>query len=237
MDDTPTVLDADVVIVGGGLAGLTLALQLKQRLAGLDVLVVERQRHPVPEATHKVGESSVEIGGNYFDTVLGLREHLEARQLKKFGFRFFFSEGRDSIDDCLELGASRYLSTPGWQLDRGVLENFLGEHATAHGIRFLDGAVVRSIALGDGAAAHAVEFERDGKRHCARARWLVDASGRAGLLKRQLGLARDNAHDANAVWFRTAAKIDVDEWSDDPAFHARCEVPNRWLSTSHLCGA
>ncbi|HVF35743.1 MAG TPA: halogenase, partial [Candidatus Saccharimonadia bacterium] len=103
--------------------------------------------------------------------------------------------------------------------------------------RFLDGAGVRSSALGDGAAPHDVEFERDGKRHRARARWLVDASGRAGLLKRQLGLARDNAHDANAVWFRIAAKIDVDEWSDDPAFHARCEVPNRWLSTSHLCGA
>ena len=30
-------------------------------------------------AAHKVGESSVEIGAHYFDTVLGLKEHLEAR--------------------------------------------------------------------------------------------------------------------------------------------------------------
>jgi hypothetical protein len=81
-------------------------------------VVVERRRHPVPAATHKVGESSVEIAANYFDTVLGLEEHLVGDQLKKFGFRFFFSEGRRDIDSVLELGASTFLSTPSYQLDR-----------------------------------------------------------------------------------------------------------------------
>ena len=42
----------DVVITGGGLAGLTLALQLKQSFADLDVLVLERRVHPVPIAAH-----------------------------------------------------------------------------------------------------------------------------------------------------------------------------------------
>ena len=53
--------------------------------------VVERRRHPVPAAAHKVGESSVEIAANYFDTVLGLSQHLAQEQLNKFGFRFFFA--------------------------------------------------------------------------------------------------------------------------------------------------
>ena len=62
---------ADVIILGGGLAGLTLALQLRKRFGQLDIVVLERLRHPVPEAAHKVGESSVEIGAHYFDSVLG----------------------------------------------------------------------------------------------------------------------------------------------------------------------
>src|SRR5688572_1043314 len=99
----------DVTILGGGLAGLTLAIQLRRQLPELSIRIIERRPHPVPLATHKVGESSVEIGANYFDTVLGLKDHLSNRQLKKFGFRFFFSDGREDLDRVTELGASQYL--------------------------------------------------------------------------------------------------------------------------------
>src|SRR5687768_8139678 len=104
----------DVAILGGGLAGLTLAIQLRRQFPSLSMRIIERRRHPVPPAAHKVGESSVEIGAHYFDTVLGLKEHLMSQQLKKFGFRFFFSEGREDLDNVTELGASRYLSTPSY---------------------------------------------------------------------------------------------------------------------------
>jgi flavin-dependent dehydrogenase len=236
MSQQSPVAAADVTILGGGLAGLTLAIQLRNRFPRLGVRVLERRRHPVPPAAHKVGESSVEIGAHYFDTVLGLKEHLLSRQLKKFGFRFFFSEGREDLDQVTELGASRYLSTPSYQLDRGIFENFLGEHARELGVQFIDGATVRSFDIGTGGAQHSVRYEVDGVQHENTTRWLIDASGRAGLVKRKLGLQQDNAHNANAIWFRIGAKIDIDEWSSNASWLQRCDPPYRWLSTNHLCG-
>ena len=126
----------EVVVLGGGLAGLTLALQLRAAHPALGIRVLERRTHPVPESAFKVGESTVEIGAHYFAEVLGLREHLDAAQVRKFGFRFFFSEGRSDIDRCTEVGVAVQLPVPAWQIDRGRFENFLGERARAQGIEF-----------------------------------------------------------------------------------------------------
>ncbi len=231
--------DQRVLILGGGLAGLALALQLRQRFADLDIVVLERRNHPVPVAAHKVGESTVEIGAHYFADVLGLKPHLQTAQLKKFGFRFFFNDGREDVDNVTELGASTFLSTPAYQIDRGIFENELGRLARERGIRFEDGAMVKRVDLADASrrdSLHRVAYEQGSASHEVEARWLVDASGRAGLLKRKLGLAEANDHHANAVWFRIAEKLDVNDWSDDSAWLARCNPPQRWLSTNHLCG-
>jgi len=189
----------------------------------------------VREAAFKVGESTVEIGAHYFSHVLGLREHLDTEQIRKFGFRFFFSEGCEQVDRCTELGVSQLLPTPSWQLDRGRFENFLGSHARALGVEFRDGAVGRGVQL-DAVAGHAITIECDGETDTLGARWVVDASGRAGLLKRKLGLAEANEHDVNAVWWRVDGFVDPNRWSDDPQWIGRCDPPDRWRSTNHMCG-
>lgn len=230
-------LQADVVILGGGLAGLCLALQLRQRFADLAIVVLERNAHPLPIAAHKVGESKVEIGAHYLADTLGLRQHLDAAHIRKFGFRFFWSEGREDLEGVTELGVSTVMPTPTWQIDRGILENHLGELARERGIDFRDESTVRGVDFGVGDAAHVVRATVHGEAMTCSARWVIDASGRAGVIKRKLGLAEDNGHDCNAVWFRIDAMLAVDDWSVDQGWADRCEPRHeRWRSTNHLCG-
>ncbi|MEO5622368.1 MAG: FAD-dependent monooxygenase [Dokdonella sp.] len=228
---------ADVVILGGGLAGLCLALQLRTRFTDLSIRVLERSAHPPRAGAHKVGESSVEINAHYLSHTLGLRAHLDAQQVRKFGFRFFFSDGRSDIGNVTELGVSEVLPTPTWQIDRGVFEAFLAEEARRRGIEFSDETTVLGVDLAERGTDHLVRFRHGGDEQTLRARWLVDASGRAGLLRRKLDLDVPTGHSANAVWFRVDARIKVDDWCSDVDWQARCTPRGeRWRSTNHLVG-
>ena len=230
----------DVAILGGGAAGLTLALQLKEARPATSILVVEKNEHPVPEAAHKVGESTVEVGSYYLRDVLHLEDHLSEQQLDKFGLRVFISSGDNrDITRRAELGARRWASRAvgTFQLDRGRLENALGRDLAKNGILFRDGCQVQQVTLRPQDEHHRLRLVADGRQ--ARevdARWVVDATGRRSLLKRQLGLAKKVEHEANAVWFRVKQRIDIGQWSDDPEWLGRIVDGRRELSTNHLMG-
>jgi len=227
----------DVAILGGGQAGLTLALQLKQARPAARIVVIEKQQFPVPEAAHKVGESTVEIAGHYFRDVLGLEEHLQAQQLRKFGLRMFFSAaGNRDIAHRVEYGQIEEAPLASYQLDRGRFENALSQLLPARDITLLDGSKVQQVELHPESELHTLRIAHGEDEQTIAARWIVDATGRSSLLKRQLGLTKKVNHHANAAWFRVGHAIDLNDWSDDPAWKARITDGERRLSTNHLMG-
>jgi len=229
----------DVLVLGGGLAGLTLALQLKRARPDTSIAVAEKRVGPAPEAAFKVGESTAEPSAHYFREVLSMGGHLRKQQLRKAGLRFFFPSGDNSdITHRVEYGSQFYAPVATYQLDRGRLENELAERCRASGVDVLDGAFVNEIELGDDThAATIVRGGPGGERSRLEGRWLVDAAGRSFLLKRKLGLEQEVGHTINAAWFRLRNGIEVDKWADDPGWLARVDVPGlRQFSTNHLMG-
>lgn len=226
----------DIVIVGGGLAGLTIAIQLRKALPGARIVVLERVEHPVKEAAFKVGESTVEVGARYYAEVVGMKDHLETRHLRKMALRYFFPAGVNrEITKRVEVGAAFLPAIPAYQIDRGRFENELALQVVREGAEFRDDTIVKHISFGQ--ENHTIVLQdRNQKKVSLTARWVVDASGRAGVIKRQLKLGRHNSHDVNASWWRIAESVAIDDWSEARDWQARVPSRKRVLSTNHLMG-
>ncbi|MCA9557810.1 MAG: tryptophan 7-halogenase, partial [Myxococcales bacterium] len=145
----------DVVICGGGMAGLTLALQLRQTQPERSVAVIEPTTRPLPDGAHKVGESSVELGSIYLRR-LGLRDYLRDQHIIKLALRFFPGGGHLPLEQRDELGPARQPLMVSYQMDRGKLENDLRDMIVEAGATLIEGANVTAIELTEGEAPHTV---------------------------------------------------------------------------------
>jgi flavin-dependent dehydrogenase len=228
--------DQDVSIAGGGVAALTLALEIRRRRPTTRILVIEPNAQPAPEITHTVGESTVEVSAHYLRDRLGLADHLSTEHIRKMGLRMFFSdEGNTDIARRMELGSSSFVPQVTYQIDRGRLENELRRRCLSEGVEIAVGRV-RRVEFGSDDRPHTVSVQNGDAVTQTTTRWMVDASGRNRMLPRQLDLRQPNHHDCNAAWFRIATEIDVGGWSDDPQWRGRLVEGERAMSTNHLMG-
>lgn len=229
-------MDYDVVVAGGGLAGLTLARQLEQ-LERYRVLVVEPTQalgDPVP----RVGESTVEVGAHYLQHMARCGPLLEGNHWTKMGLRFFFGGGSTPLPERPEFGQSRLPRVPSYQVDRGLFERDLRGALRSSNIELREGARVADVTLGDEHHSLAIE-SRNGPASTVRTRWLVDATGRRRLLARKLGLAQRSPHRQSAAWWWVRGCLDVSALIDrrtHPAWHDRVVDGDRHRSTIHLVG-
>lgn len=236
----------DVVIVGAGLAGLSLARQL---LLETDrrVLLLER-REEVPPRRQKVGESLVQLGGYYFSRVLDLEEHLLREHYLKYNLRFHWkTAGRanDRFEDYSQGYIRTFSNVASYQLDRNVLEAELlrlvrkSPRLTFEaGVRDLEVELAERSQNGE-RPPHLV---RRGGRE-AEAEWVVDATGRGSFLARKLGLRRPNRIRHGSFFWWVDGLVDVERLTDATPRERRLDRRRRrqghlpaWLATNHFMG-
>jgi flavin-dependent dehydrogenase len=93
-----------------------------------------------------------------------------------------------------------------YNFDRARFDTLLLEQATHKGVRVVQDADVKRV-LCTGARVCGVQYHHAGRQREARARFVVDASGRAGLLARHFALRRMNPRLQNVAVFQQYTEL------------------------------
>lgn len=227
----------DIVICGGGLAGLTIAKQLKATV-NCSILVVEKSERPLPIAGHKIGESTVEVGAFYLSQILGLENYLEEKHVHKLGLRYFFGDPTGPFWERPEYGQSRFPKIHSYQIDRGEFENSVRKIVEEHDITLLEGTIVKDIHISK-KSEHSVDLElRNGTTSTVKCRWVIDASGRRRILQKKFDLVIPSDETHSSSWWRVPGRVSVDDFvgQEHKEWHDRVPGKIRWYSTNHLMG-
>ena len=181
--------DLDAVVLGGGPAGAAAAIRLAER--GRRVLLLERDRFP----RFHIGESLLPTT-NAALAALGVAEEVRAAGFPaKWGASFLTHDG--AFQRHADFSASGELAAPQtWQVERATLDATLLRRAAAAGAEVREGH--RALACDFSGSGVEVAFRDEEEAvHRVRAAAVVDATGRAGLLARQLGLRQVDPRLAN----------------------------------------
>jgi len=159
----------DVLIVGGGPAGATAALNLAP-LRG--VVIVERNATPSP----RIGESLPAAARRLFRDMGLLEQFLAEGHAPCYGQRSVWGDPQPQERDAV-----RDPDGHGWHLDRVRFEQWLRDVAVARGAQLLAPATLTNIERdGDGWRVAIGQMEM-------RASIVIDAAGRGAPLARRLG--------------------------------------------------
>lgn len=173
--------DYDVAVIGGGPGGAALATFLARN--GHHCIIFEKSKFP----RYHIGESLIPHTHGIFER-LGLLPQLRASAFPvKHSVRFVSHNGKESVPFYFSE------TIPGerartWQVERSQFDRLMLDHARASGVEVHEQTSISEVRF-DGERAVGVEIvSNNGARSFVPAKVVVDASGRACVIGRQLGL-------------------------------------------------
>lgn len=161
-----------ILVIGGGPAGSTAATLLARE--GFEITLLERETFP----RYHIGESLLPSALEIFD-LLGVREKIEA-----YGFQrkpgAYLEWGREKWS--LNFGELTGNQTYSFQVRRAEFDQLLLEHAKTQGVKVYEGCEVQQLYFQDERPYRATWSKANNLSGEIEFDYLLDASGRAGLL-------------------------------------------------------
>jgi len=190
---SPDIAQPDVLVVGGGPGGSTIATLLARK--GWQVTLLEKARHP----RFHIGESLLPMNLPILQR-LGVLDQVRAIGTFKPGAEFPVDDDNyNTFQFNRALGAQ---FGHAYQVKREQFDRMLFGHARDNGVDAREQVTVDRVEFdADGRPSQVLARDTDGAVLQFQPRYLVDATGRDALLGRQLKLKHKNPEHQSAAIF------------------------------------
>lgn len=185
---------ADVIVIGGGPAGSTVATLISQQ--GFKVVLLEREHFP----RYHIGESLIPETYWVLDR-LGILPKLRASSfVKKHSVQFVTSNGKLS-EPFYFADHKPHESSQTWQVLRQDFDHMMLNHARESQVDVREGVRVLDVLFEGERAVGVKAVDESGQSFQMNAKVIVDAAGQSGIILDRLGLRQwDPLLKKAAIW-------------------------------------
>jgi flavin-dependent dehydrogenase len=186
---------ASVVIIGGGPAG-AVAGQLLAEWGHQTIILEQRPegtRRLQPSESRGLAESVPPSARKLFHQI-GILHHVEAAGFYRSSGNTVWWGGDDSRVESFAGGRQ------GWQVFRPAFDAWLLQLASQRGAAVRTGTHVRNVDVSGATPGAHLDVERDGVRETLSCDWVLDCSGRTGVLARRVRRAGVRTFSVVGAW-------------------------------------
>lgn len=193
----------DVIVIGAGPVGSTLAGLLKKYRPENRVLVLEKERFP----RHKIGESLLVDVNRVLHDLGAFEQVASAGFSPKYGATFLWGSPRGNFTFQFSDGGAMVPDPTGfhllhtWHVDRPRYDQILADQARSFGVEVREECQVLDVNWTEGRVSGVEYRDAEGNTHSVTSRFVVDAGGGKGPLTRLHGNRKvDDLLRNIAIW-------------------------------------